>query len=208
MAPTWHVVTRGSERSDIEAAFERAAAAGIRQILAIRGDHAADDRAGTPTIRDVIAMAAERMPGATIGATLNQYAPDREAVLRNLRPKLKAGATYVQTQPVFDPETLRPAAEAVIEAAPGTRVIAMVMPLGANEVGRIQERLGVRLPEPFVRRLEQGGEAAAREAFQEAVAALHEAPWAHGLAVMTFAMDPAPEAGEFLCAALRAAGCD
>src|SRR5690242_11114807 len=38
--PTWHVVTRGSERSEIEAALDRAAAAGIRQILAIRGDHA------------------------------------------------------------------------------------------------------------------------------------------------------------------------
>ena len=47
-------------------------------------------------------MAREALPNALIGATLNQYGRDEAAVLRNLLPKLRAGASYVQTQPAFD----------------------------------------------------------------------------------------------------------
>ncbi|MEX1104281.1 MAG: methylenetetrahydrofolate reductase, partial [Dehalococcoidia bacterium] len=140
--PVWHLVTRGKSRPALDADLNAARAAGIHNILCIRGDHDAD----TPdeiTIRDAC-EAASAHSAAIVGATLNQYVPDRSAVLRNLLPKLRAGARYVQTQPVFDLESLRPAAEAVLEASPETRIVAMAMPLTSLEAAnRIESRMGV-----------------------------------------------------------------
>jgi 5,10-methylenetetrahydrofolate reductase len=207
MLPVWHLVTRGRHRTEIVAELARAHDGGVRQLLAIRGDHEGADAADTPTLRETIGMAVDCMPGATIGATLNQYAPDRAAVMRNLMPKLKAGASYVQTQPVFDLEVLRPLAEAVREASPETRVVAMAMPLlSVEQASRIEERLGFRLPDAFRRRLEQNGEPGAWESFAATLAALAASKFIAGVAIMTFEMDPPPATGARIVAALAAAG--
>lgn len=206
MHPTWHLVTRGSTRADIARDIERARAAGIRQVLCIRGDHKGADSADTPTLREAIGMTAAAIPGAVIGATLNQYAPDRAAVLRNVRPKLRAGASYVQTQPVFELETLRPLAEAVQDGVAGTKVVAMVMPLlSVDEADRIEARLGIRLPDAFRARL-AGGEEAAWGAFEETLAALAASHFVAGVAVMTLKVDPPPEMGDRIVAAITRAG--
>ena len=52
-------------------------------------------------------MVREASPELRVGVTLNQYA-GRERVLKNLLPKLAAGASFVQTQPVFGLDTLEP----------------------------------------------------------------------------------------------------
>ena len=205
--PVWHLVTRGAERDSIRQALRHAHANGVTQLLAIRGDHAGADSPGTPTLRDAIAMAAEEMPGVAIGATLNQYAPDPAAVMKNLLPKLRAGATYVQTQPVVDVAVLAPLAEAVRAASPETHVVAMAMPLlNAEQAARISDRIGVQLAPEYLNRIEQGGEAAAWEAFTETLGALVGSHLVDGVAIMTFEMDPPPDTGERICAALRAAG--
>lgn len=204
--PVWHLVTRGRTRADVRAEIDQAAAAGIRQVLCIRGDHTAGDTAETPTLKECVALVRARMPGALIGATLNQYAPDHEAVLRNLLPKLRAGATYVQTQPVLELETLRPLAERVLEAAPGTRIAAMVMPLLSPEQAvHIAGRLGITLPAGYEARLQT--EAAAWEAFEEIVASLTAAKLVAGAAIMNVEMDPPPAVGERILHALRKAAC-
>ncbi len=204
--PAWHLVTRGSTRTDIARDIERARAGGIRQILCIRGDHKGVDSADTPTLRETIAMVAEAMPGAMIGATLNQYAPDPAAVLRNVLPKLRAGATYVQTQPVFDLEALRPLAEAVQDGAPGTKIIAMAMPLlSLDEADRIEARLGIRLPEAFRTRL-AGGEEAAWNVFEETLAMLAESSLVAGVAIMTLKLDPPADMGERIVSAITRSG--
>jgi methylenetetrahydrofolate reductase (NADPH) len=205
--PTWHLVTRGSQRDELAAEMQRAHAGGVRQVLVIRGDHEGTDSPDTPSIREVVALARDLMPGATIGATLNQYAPNAEAVLKNLLPKLRAGASYVQTQPAFDIAQLRPLAEAAKSAAPGTRVIAMAMPLlSVEQATKIGERVGVKLSGAFLTRLAEGGEDAAWAAFRETIAALVSCGFVDGVAIMTFGTDAPPEVGERICAALRAAG--
>ncbi|MBK7726721.1 MAG: methylenetetrahydrofolate reductase [Dehalococcoidia bacterium] len=89
--PAWHLVTRGRSRAEIESDLEAAATAGIDQVLCILGDHAGTAGPDGPTIREAIAMTRARIPGAFIGATLNQYGRDPEAVIRNLVPKLAGG---------------------------------------------------------------------------------------------------------------------
>ena len=206
--PVWHLVTRGTSRDEVRAQMEAASEGGIRQLLCIRGDHAGGDTADTPTIREAVSMARDLIPGATIGATFNQYAPDSAAAMRNLWPKLKAGASYVQTQPVFDLETLRPSAEAVKSTSPGTALVAMVMPLltiGAAE--KLETRIGMRLPEALRGRLAGGQVEDAWAAFDETLAALSESPLVDAIAIMTLEMDAPEGIGPRIVQGLRSTGC-
>lgn len=200
--PAWHLVTRGRTEAMIAADLDRAAASNIRQILCIRGDHDVEPGAPEVTIRRAIELAAARMPGALIGATLNQYVRDRPAALKNLLPKLAAGASYVQTQPVFDLAALTPLAGEVKAHVPGTSIIAMAMPLvSAAAASGIAARLGIELPGAG-----EGGVDAAWERFAMILAELVESPLVDGVAIMTYEMDPHPETGERILQALRLAG--
>ena len=205
--PAWHLVTRGRSRAEIDSDLRAAATAGIDQVLCILGDHAGAGGPDGPTIREAITMTGARMPGAFIGATLNQYGRDPEAVIRNLVPKLLAGASYIQTQPVFELSALEGYATAIAREAPETRIIAMAMPLLSEEAAeRIEERLGVRLPDALRELLATGGDALAWDAFRATLEQLVAAPFVAGVAIMTFEGDAPPETGERILAALRSAG--
>jgi 5,10-methylenetetrahydrofolate reductase len=200
VAPAWHLVQRGRTREAIRAEIGAAHAAGITQVLCIRGDDGDADTADTPTIREVVATVAELMPGTCLGATFNQYAEDGHAALRNLLPKLRAGASYVQTQPVFDATTFLVHADRLRQASPETQIVAMVMPLIApGSAERIAGRLRIEPPAAGQ------GEEAAWEAFATIVASLRESPLVDGLAIMTFEMDPLPETGARILTALSPA---
>jgi len=204
--PVWHLVTRGATRSSIIADLGRAREAGIRQVLCVRGDQAGTDGANTVTVREAVATARYALPGALIGATLNQYAADCAAVLSNLTPKLGAGARYIQTQPVFSLDALGPLIDAARQSAPEVRVMAMAVPLLSRAaVAGIQRRLEFRLPEASIRRLDSGVEAG-WAMFTETLAALAANTAIDGVAIMTTEMDPPPGTGERIVAALRAAG--
>jgi 5,10-methylenetetrahydrofolate reductase len=191
--PVWHLVQRGRTRDGIEADIARAREAGIRLVHTIRGVHAAGDLPDTPKIREVVAMVRDGLPGAIIGATLNQY-QEPGAVLRNLFPKIEAGASYVQTQPVFDPANLAAIMERVRDRAPETRAVAMLMPVLSIEAARrMEQRLGFALPESFTSALERGGEVAGWAHFEETLLALSDSSCADAVAVMTLAIDPDPD---------------
>lgn len=205
LAPVWHLVNRGRTHAEIAAELASAAAGAVRAVLCIRGDHRAKDAPDAPRIREVVAMAREALPGALIGATANQYGP-RERVLANLWPKLRAGARFVQTNPVFSLDALRPLAEEVRARAPRTRIVPMVMPLvSVATAERIQARLGI-LPGALLERLAAGGERAGWGMFAEVVQALAESPLVDGLAVMTPEMDAPASHGARIVAALGRAG--
>ena len=207
MEPAWHLVTRGRSREEIQADLARAAAGGLGQVLCILGDHKAGGAPDGVTIRDAVTMTRDTLPGAIVGATLNQYGRDQGAVLKNLLPKLRAGATYVQTQPVFELEPLEQYARAVEREMPATRVIAMAMPLLSLEAAvRIEERLGVSLPPALKDVLASGDPEAAWGTFTATIRELARSPLVDGVAIMTFEMDAPPEMGERILAALRAAG--
>jgi methylenetetrahydrofolate reductase (NADPH) len=202
--PVWHLVTRGRSREEVAADIAAARAGGMRQVLCIRGDHGGGDNLGidSPTLRETVGMVAEGMLGALIGATFNQYAPDGAAALRNLLPKLRAGAAYAQTQPVFELSHLLERVEAVHERAPETKIVAMAMPLlSLDAAERIEKRVGVTLPERVLQRI-AAGEEAAWELFEENLAGLAASSAIAGVAIMTFEMSPPAEMGERIRASL------
>jgi len=202
LEPVWHLVTRGRTRAEVEAEIASAAGAGLPAALCVRGDHSARDRPDTPKLRDAIAQVHAAMPGACIGATVNQYGP-RERVLRNLWLKLEAGASFVQTQPVLDVGALAPLVEAIRREFPATFVVPMVMPLASREhAERIAERLGIPLPPGQLGRLDAEGPLAGWTVFEDTVRSLRAEGLADGLALMTPQMDPPPEAADRIAGVL------
>jgi 5,10-methylenetetrahydrofolate reductase len=160
-----------------------------------------------PTIREVIRMAREALPEAIVGATLNQYVAEQAGVLRNLLPKLAAGASYVQTQPVFEPGPLERYATVIEREHPETKLVAMVMPLLSLEAAmRIEKRLGIGLPVDLRDVLAGGDQEAAWGYFGQTVRSLAKSPLVDGVAVMTFEMDAPEGMGERIASALRACG--
>ncbi len=204
--PVWHLVTRGKTAPEAEAEMVQAAACGVRQVLCIRGDHEAPDGPRGMTIKEAVTLAGGHFAAGTIGVTLNQHAPDMAASLRNLGGKLAAGASYVQTQPVFDTAAAAACFEQVLGRWPATKIVAMAMPLlSAEAARRIEARLGVTLPAALHPRAATGEEPA-WEAFTATLAWLAGSGLAHGVAIMTFEMDPAPAMGERIVRSLREAG--
>jgi 5,10-methylenetetrahydrofolate reductase len=204
----WHLVARGSSLATATADIGRAREEGIRQVLCILGDRAAGggaDSAG-PSVRELVATCAASLPGVTVGATVNQYAEPRDRAIRNLEGKLSAGATYVQTQPVFDLDPLRTLVQSVRVANPGVYFVPMVMPiLDPEAASKVQARLGFAFPEAYLRQLRAGPDAA-WAAFASLLASLRESGLAAGIAIMTHEMDPSPEVGGRLVRALDQAG--
>lgn len=205
--PVWHLTARGLSRELAAAEVARARGGGIEQVLCIAGDHVAGEGEPSVTVREAVALVRAGLPGATVGATLNQYARDPAVARRNLLPKLRAGASYVQTQPTFDVGALEAALAAVRQEAPGVAAIAMAMPLTSAEAGaRIAARLGLELPATLRDVLASGDEAAAWGFFGDVLKRLVDSPAIQGVAIMTFEMDPPEGAGERIVRALEAAG--
>lgn len=203
--PVWHLTTRGRTASGIDADLRRAREAGISCVLCIRGD-GEGARKDEPTIRATIARVCEALPGALVGATLNQYAPNPERAVANLSGKLDAGARYIQTQPVYDVPALERLVCHSDVSSRAPRVVAMVMPLLSAETLRLVEsRLGIQAPAAYAGQVARGP-AEAWEAFGAVLRRLSDSPDVDGVAVMTFEADAEAETGERVLTALRAAG--
>jgi len=202
LEPVWHIVGRGRSRAEIASEIASAAGAGLEAALCIRGDHEAPDRPDTPPLREVVAMLRDGLPGALVGVSANQFGP-RDRVLANLLPKLRAGAHFVQTNPVLELASFATLARSIREAAPGVKIVPMVMPLPSRAAAvRIGERLGVALPPDTLARTADGA-TGGWELFAETLEALLGSGLADGLAVMTAEMDAPDAAGARIAALLR-----
>lgn len=190
----WHLATRGRTRRAIRSDLARAASGAVPAVLCLRGDHSTPDVPDAITLRECVAVARATLPRARIGVTLNPYVPG-ERVWKNLFAKLEAGAHFVQTQPVFEPERLRPFAEAIRRSFPGVAVLPMVMPLDDEaSAHRMSERLGLPIPSA----------ALGPGAFGRTLRSLASDPLYAGVAVMTARMDPEARVLGLLRSALEA----
>lgn len=201
----WHLTNRGRSHAEIEAEIARGFQAGLRAALVVRGEAGSTDRADTPTLRTVVARIRAALPAARIGVTLNPYL-NAERALANLWPKLEAGATFIQTQPIFAAAALRAVAEQIRLRAPDVAILPMVIPLvSAAAAEKLALRLHLPLPQALVARLARGGEPAGWELFGETLRELRRSGLADGVAVMTQEMDPSAAFGRQVQSALTRA---
>jgi 5,10-methylenetetrahydrofolate reductase len=201
--PVLHLVARGTSEAALESALERACASTIQNVLCILGDL---QDGPALRVKDLVAASVRSLPGAIVGATLNQYGDRPDRAIANLLGKLEAGATFVETQPVFDLRVLEPFVEQARKERPGTRFVAMVMPITSPDgLRRMEARLRINAPGDYAREVAVGTESA-WHAFARLVSDLRRSGLVDGIALMTPDMDPLPETVAHIAAALREAG--
>ncbi len=198
--PVWHLTNRGRRFAGLEAEIDRAASGGIARMLCVRGEYKAVDGAETPKLREVVRMLRRTIPDASVGVTVDPHAGARG--LRNLWPKLDAGADRVQSQVVFDLDPLQRLADALAERGSQVELIAMLLPvLSRSAALGISRRLSIPLPAMLEEQLERGAEPGGWSHFESLLYAIARDERFGGVAIMT-PMDPDPAYAMRLRAAL------
>jgi methylenetetrahydrofolate reductase (NADPH) len=171
--PIVQFTARDRNRIAIQADLLGAAALGIHNFVFMAGDPPAKgdhpdakpvfDLNSNEMLRAARALAQGRdlagnelrgTPDLFLGATANPGAADLHAEAVNTRRKIDAGAQFLQTQALYDPETL----ERFLAAAKpdGVAVLAGIIPLkSAKMAGWLNANVpGIRVPDALIREME------------------------------------------------------
>jgi 5,10-methylenetetrahydrofolate reductase len=153
-----HVSCRDRNRLALQSQVVGAAALGAEAVLCMQGDPVAGvERVGDMTATQLIASASQwsAPQPLAVGAVVNPFADDVGRELRLLRRKIAAGATFVQSQMIFDLERLQAFLSVAEDVLADVRFYASVALLRS---ARMAERAcalpGVAIPQ---RALEQIG---------------------------------------------------
>lgn len=201
--PIFQLTCRDRNRMALQSDLLGAAALGIRNILALTGDHISfgDHRQAKPVFdldsvqllqavaglaggKDLAGNSLQGTPVFYAGAAAAPEAEPFAPTLFKLEKKAAAGARFLQTQAVFDPARLRAFREAVSPL--GVKVVAGILLLKSANMARFVTNNipGLRVPDHLIAELENspdpltGGMAIARRLAAEA------SPFCDGLHIM------------------------
>ncbi len=123
-----------------------------------------------------------------VGCALNLAPVDPAQEIKNLRRKLKAGADFILSQPIFDPQTvlcfLKQAKEEIDVLPP---ILIGILPLVSYRHAAFlhNEVPGISIPEPILARIDQAGENAPAEGIKIAIELIEEMrPFTQGVYLM------------------------
>jgi homocysteine S-methyltransferase len=141
-----HITCRDRNLLGLQSDLMGASLLGIRSILAVTGDPARlGDQAGASSVFDLNSFGLIKLiddlnrgvnnlgqplgkgAGFTIGCAFNPNTPKMEVQLVRLEKKIAAGARFIQTQPLYDPERALRMAE--LTAGLGIPLLMGIMPL-------------------------------------------------------------------------------
>jgi methylenetetrahydrofolate reductase (NADPH) len=156
-----HVSCRDRNRLALQSQVVGAAALGAEAVLCMQGDPVPGvAHVGDMTATDLITHApawAAPQPLA-VGAVVNPFARDLDRELRLLRRKVAAGATFVQSQMVFDLPRLEGFLERAAEVLAGVRFYASVALLRSERMVERAEALpGVAISDRARAEIRSGG---------------------------------------------------
>ena len=156
-----HVSCRDRNRLALQSQVVGAAALGAEGVLCMQGDpvrgveHVADMTA-TQLIASASAWSAPEP--LAVGAVVNPFAEDVDRELRLLRRKIASGATFVQSQMIFDLERLQAFLAAAEDALADVRFYASVALLrSAHMAERACALPGVAIPQRALAEISRGG---------------------------------------------------
>jgi homocysteine S-methyltransferase len=206
---TLHFPTRGRNLLRVQGDLLAAHALGIRNVFVVMGDPTAIgdypeamdnyDLAPSGLIKlikqnfnlghDHAGSEIGQPTSFFVGCALNLCPQDPAAEIKNLRRKLKAGADFALTQPVFDP----PVAEAFLKQARQEiegfhlPILAGILPLfSARHAAFLHNEVpGITIPEAIRARIQAAGEQAPQEGVRIAVELAGQMKgWASGVYLM------------------------
>ena len=206
---TLHFPTRGRNLLRVQGDLLAAHALGIRNVFVVMGDPTAiGDYPEAMDNYDLVPSGLIRLikhnfnagldhagtdigqpTSFFVGCALNLCPQDAKQEIKNLRRKIKAGADFALTQPVYEPEL----AEAFLrryEEQHGPLeipVLVGVLPLyGARHAAFLHNEVpGISIPEALRERMQQAGEKAPQEGVRIALELIEQMrPWARGIYLM------------------------
>jgi 5,10-methylenetetrahydrofolate reductase len=201
--PILQLTCRDRNRLALQSELLGAAALGITNILALTGDHISfgDHREGKAVFDldsvqllecmqrlasgfDLSGKKLEGTPRFFAGAAAAPEAEPFDLTLYKLRKKAAAGAQFLQTQAIFNPDKLGRFTEAV--APLGMKVIAGILLLKSAAMARFINRNipGLTVPEEIIRELEQSADPPATGLAIACRLARAVKPGAHGIHIM------------------------
>jgi methylenetetrahydrofolate reductase (NADPH) len=185
--PIYQVVTRDRNRLALQADLLGAASLGIRNVLCLSGYHQTlTDCPQSANVYDIDSIqlldAARKMRDESVlmngmattgdfsvllGAAANPYLEPLELNIIRLAKKVRAGASFIQTQAVFDTDRFAQWLDAAISEgiADSAAIIAGVLPLAsAREAVELSEKYTeMRIPDEVVQRLKSAGDEASQK---------------------------------------------
>jgi len=206
---TLHFPTRGRNLLRVQGDLLAAHALGIRNIFVVMGDptsigdypDAMDNYdlvpSGLITLikhnfnlgRDHAGTDIGQPTSFFVGCALNLDPQDPEREMKNLRRKINAGADYILSQPVFQPQAARNFLKAYEEryGLLETPILAGVLPLVSHRHAAFlnNEVPGIRISEELLGRMHGGAEDSAQEGVRIALELVEEIrAWARGIYLM------------------------
>ena len=207
---TLHFPTRGRNLLRVQGDLLAAHALGIRNVFVVMGDptsigdypEATDNYDLVPSgliklIKQGFNVGVDHS-GTSIGqptsffagAALTLCPPDEENEIKNLKRKLKAGADFFLTQPIYDSEKAKAFLDKFTESngAPLDKPILVgILPLvGVKHANFLHNEVpGIIIPEETRARMEKAGEVAGREGVRIAAELIEQVKtWAQGVYIM------------------------
>ena len=173
LEPILQITTRDRNRIALQADLLGADALGVHNVVFMGGDPpATGDHPDAKPVFDVYSSAMLKAatalqagtdmggkPRFCVGAVVNPGAADLGEEIMRMGEKIDAGATFFQTQAVFEPVTYERFARAAAQhSAP---VLAGIIPLkSAKQAHYMNTRVpGIRVPDAIIREIDNAGDA-------------------------------------------------
>ena len=186
-----HLTCVGASRADLVAQIDRIYAAGIRNVMALRGDPPRGESEFKPApdglahASDLVALIKSRHPDVCCGVAgypeTHPEAPDLATDLRHLKAKVAAGADFINTQLFFDNAAYFRFLDAARAAGIPTPILPGLMPVAS--VAQLDRALAfsrATAPQPLRAALATPDPAAARSAGIQWLVAQIDGLVAHG----------------------------
>ena len=164
-----HLTCVGHSRAELNEIADRHHAAGIRNIMALRGDppkgvaefKPAPD--GLSYANELVHLLKARHADFCLGVAgypeKHPEAPSFEIDLENLKRKVDTGAAFITTQLFFDNEVFHRFVERCRKVGITVPIVPGIMPpLSLNQVRRMKQLSGSLVPDTLIRRLETAGD--------------------------------------------------
>ena len=176
LEPIFQLTCRDRNRIALQSDILGAYALGIRNILCLTGDHHSagnhpqakgvfdlDSIHLIETVRQMrdegLFLSGDKLegerPAMFIGAVENPFAPPYEFRPLRLKKKVEAGADFIQTQAVYDPERFAEFMDRVKDY--NVPVLAGIIPLRSAGMARFMNKNvpGIRVPEGLIEEMDQ-----------------------------------------------------
>jgi methylenetetrahydrofolate reductase (NADPH) len=159
-----HLTCVGSSRQQLRAELDQIAAAGIENVLALRGDPPAGEQRWQPhpdglvhaaQLVELIAAEYDLCVGAACFPEVHPSSPDPLSDLQHLAAKVRAGASFLITQLFFDNELYFRFVEAARFAGIEVPILPGIMPITSlAQIKRITGLCGATIPPALTEQLE------------------------------------------------------